>query len=68
MVEEKQGGHTPAPSDITNNKTRTGTERDSRGGRHRNVTRKKKSGIMNTFKGSVPEVGAVIGTKNENFK
>ena len=39
------------------------------GGRHRNNTiNKTKSGIPNTFKGSVPEVDAVLGTKDENYK
>ena len=40
---EKQAGHTPTPSENNNNQTRTGTERASRGVRHRNVTRKKKN-------------------------
>ena len=64
MREETQAGNTPTHSGNTNNQTRTGTERASRGGRNRNVTRKKnKSGLHNTFKGSVLEVGAVLGTK-----
>ena len=31
-------------------------------------TPQKKSGILNTFRGSVPEVGAVLGTKDKNYK
>ena len=68
MDEETQAGQTTTPSENINNQTRTGTQRSSRGDRHRNATRKKKSGIPNTFKGSVPEVGAVIRTKDENHK
>ena len=68
MDEETQAVHTPTPSDKTNNHTRNGSERASRGGTHRNATRKKKSEILNTFKGSMLEVGAVIGTKDTNFK
>ena len=67
MGEEKQAGHTPTHSDNSNNHTGTGTERDSREGRHRNYTRKKVRN-PNTFKGSVPEVGAVLGTKDQNYK
>ena len=69
MGEEIQVGHTPTPSENTKNHTRTGIERAIRGGRHRNITRKKEnSGILNTFKESVPEVGTVLGTKDENYK
>ena len=69
MSEETQAGHTPTLSDNTNNKKRTGTERSSRRVRNINVTRNKtKSRIPNTFKGSVPEVGIVLGTKDENYK
>ena len=39
-----------------------------KGGRHGNVTRNKiKLGISNTFKGSVPEVGVVLGIKEKNY-
>ena len=67
MGEEKQAGHTPTHSDNSNNHTGTGTERDSMEGRHRNYTGKKVRN-PNTFKGSVPEVGAGINSKAENFK
>ena len=61
-------GHKPTPSENINNQTGTGIERANRGGIHRNSTRKKrKSGILNTLKGIMPEVGAVLGTKYENF-
>ena len=64
-----QVGHAPTPSENSNNQTRTGTERDIRGGRHRNDTRKKtKSGIPNTFRVSMPEVGTVLGTNDKNYK
>ena len=43
MGKEKQVGHTPTPSENTNNQTSTGTERDSRGDRNRKITRKKQS-------------------------
>ena len=69
MGEKTQTGHTPTISEKSNNHTESGTERSSRGGRHRNTTRKKtKAGIPNTFKGSVPEVGAVLRNKDENYK
>ena len=59
----------PTSSENTNNQTRTGTERASRGDRHRNATKKKTNSVIpNTFKGRVPEVGAVIGTKDESYK
>ena len=65
MGEETQAGHTLTPSEKTNNQNRTGTERASRGVRHRNATIKKtKSGLSNTFKVSVPEVDAVLRTKD----
>ena len=32
------------------------------------MRKKNKAGILNTFKGSVPEVGAVLGTKDNKFK
>ena len=69
MGKRTQAGHTPTPSENSNNQTRTGTERVSRGVSHINSTRKKKNpGIPNTFKGSVTEFGAVLGTKYDNFK
>ena len=44
-------------------------DRAIRRGRHRNFTGKKTgSGIPKTFKGSLPEVGEVLGSKEENFK
>ena len=68
MGKEKQAGHTPTTLEDIKNKTRNGIDRASRGGRHRNTTRKKRSEIINTFKGSLPEVGAVLGTRDNNFK
>ena len=38
-----QAGHTPRPSEKRNNQTGIGTDRDSRGGRNINSTRKKKN-------------------------
>ena len=68
MGEETQAEPTPTPSDNIINKIETGAERESRGGRHINAKRTKtKSGTPNTFKGSVQEVGAVLGTKDESF-
>ena len=37
-------------------------------GKTQKYHKKKKSGILNTFKGSVPVVGAMIRTKDKNFK
>ena len=69
MGKEKQAVHTTMRSENTTNQTRNGTERTHRGDRHINATRKKaKSGILNTFKGSMPEFGTVLGTKDENYK
>ena len=67
MGEETQAGHTPTPSENINNQTRAGSDRATRGGKTQKLHKKrKKSGIPNTFKGSVTEVGTVIGTKEEN--
>ena len=66
MGKETQADHTPTHSENINNNTRNGTYRASSGGRHKNAA--KKSGILNTFRGSVPEVGAVLGTKDKNYK
>ena len=63
MGKETKEGHTATPSENSNNQTKTGTERSSRGGRHRNATgMKKNSGISNTFNVSVAEVDSVLGT------
>ena len=65
-----QTGHTTTSTD--DNQAESGTERSSREGqsiRHRDSTRKKKNTrIAITFKGNLPEVGAVIGAKEENYK
>ena len=69
MRKETQAGHTPTHSENTNNQTRTRTDRDRRGDRNRSITRKKtNSGILNIFKGRVLEVGAMLRTKDENYK
>ena len=66
MGKKTQVGHTPTPSENTYNKTITRIERSSSGGRHRNVTRRKiNSGVPKIFKGSLPEVGAMLGTKDK---
>ena len=69
MREETQVGHMPTPSKNSNNQTKTNTERAIRRVSHKNTNRNKtKKGILNTLKGSVPEVGEVLRTKDENFK
>ena len=70
MVEQTQTSHTTTST--YDNQNDTVTERISREGqsnRHIKSTRKKtKTGIPITFKGNMPEVGAVIGTKDKNYK
>ena len=69
MGKETQAGHTPRPSENTNNQSRIWKERASRGGAHTETPQeRKKSGIPNTFKRSLPEFGAVLGIKDENYK
>ena len=70
MVEQKQTGSTPTSTGY--NQLETGTERVIREGqpsRHRKSTRKKtKTRIPINFKGNMPEVGAVIRTKDKNYE
>ena len=65
-------GHTPTPSENSINQTGTGTDRASRGGGGGADTETPQgrgiSGIPNISKGSVPEVVAVHGIKDKNFK
>ena len=69
MGKKTQAGHTPTPSENSKNRNGTGTDRASRVGIHRkSAIKKTRSGILNNFKGSMPAVGAVIRTKDENFK
>ena len=67
MVKQKQTGSTPTSTDY--NQLETGTERVNREGqrsRHRKATREKtKTRIPINFKGNMPEVGAVIRTKDK---
>ena len=70
IVDQTQTGYTPTSTD--GNKPETETERFSRecqSNRKINATRKKtKTRIPITFKGNVPEVDAVLITKDNKYK